>query len=683
LQHPKVVRRLYRLLKNESISGLRSVVALAKKCYKQALNSFPGDIESTPDPLLRTHLKLLQGNALLGAGMNREAREVFFQVYRICRIEGLQSDYRKISLKALMNAGLATKNLGDFKAAVQFYREVISTKILVAPSQEIQIRNLLGSLLTKMKDLTQAGVELYCALKLAQELGEDKLEADVNLNIAVLEFARNDSCKALEFFEKSRSLAGSDMERRIRVELNMGTLLCDQGEDEQAWVFFDKAQDYARRNDLERYLPLILTNLANIRQKQGVVREAVMLAEEASSLASKLEIDDQWIKDCTRKVIEENRGETSDDFHLAEVLITSYGMVAVSAAMHKVMHDVDALAGSDLPVLITGETGTGKELVASALHRAGVRSGRPFVPVNCPAIPETLFESTLFGHVKGAFTGADSDKMGLVELAEDGTLFLDEIGDLPLSIQPKLLRFLENGEFQRMGDENTRFSMARIVSATNRDLSELMQMERFREDLLMRISAFSMVLPALRNREEDRYFIAVSILDGLNKQNGSRKTFSAEALQIINNYPFPGNVRELKNAVMRGFQIAKTEITLDSLGLNTSRIANLMNNNKLGTEPLKTVSATPGKQKSDWRDIFSESVDVTGKAGLEEALQNLEQKIVTKALEYRRGDREKVAEDLGLSLRALKYKISKYGIKSRKGRFSRLEKPESTLGDSV
>ena len=636
----------------KSIAGLPSVLALRERRYQAALAAFPRDLESLPDPGDRLQVKLLWGNALLRSGQNRQARELYFDLYREVRQHRNRPEWRQVGLKALMNAGLATKNLGETGTALQFYQAVLASEALKQPLEELQIRNLVGSLHTRRGAHAEARAELERALELAARYGETALEADVRLNLAVLDFVGQRHVEATGHLERSRELAGRDPERQLRVEFNMGTLLVELELYDKAWIFFDKAQDLARRHGLDRYLPMVLAKQALLRNEERLTGEARRLAREALELSQGLEQQDEWVRETCQEILhlEERR---QDDFGLVEALITQHGIVAVSGTMRRILHDVQALAGSDMPVLVLGETGTGKELVARALHNAGPRRAAPFVPVNCPAIPETLFESTLFGHVKGAFTGADQDRKGLVELAGDGSIFLDEIGDLPLSIQPKLLRFLESGEYQRMGSGQAHYSNARIISATNRDLAELRDRRQFREDLIMRISAFRVELPPLRERREDIYFIAASMLERLNRQHGGEKTLSSGALQALNHHSFPGNVRELRHAVMRGHQIAGREIEAEDLGLPPER-------------PQPAAAAPTGQEPWLGRMLGRLSSDAA--INLEEALQELEKRLILQALELRRGDRERAAEDLGLTARALKYKIAKHGIRSRKNR---------------
>ena len=622
--------------------------ALLGRRYGECLELVADALPRIADPQLAVHLRLVKGNALLGTGRNREAREVYFQVYSTCRMARFDGDYKALGHKALMNAGLATRRLGEARTALQFYREVLTRAGFHSDAEEARMRNLLGSLHLSLGEHSDARVCFQKALQLLGPTGEAGDRADVHINLAILANAVKDPAEVTEHLEQARALCGDDPERRLKVEFNMGTLLLEQGNRTQAWVFFDKAQDLARRHDLQAHLPQILCSLALIRHQEGAGSEAGLLASRALEAAETLEQDNSWVRDTCQEILQEADPGSDDSFSLAETLIRTHGMVAVSEPMRRIIREIEALASSGLPVMIIGETGTGKELVARALHTAGPRSVAPFVPVNCPAIPEGLFESTLFGHVKGAFTGATESRKGMVELAMDGSIFLDEIGDLPLSIQPKLLRFLETGEFQPMGSTETRYSSARIISATNRDPGQLVESGQFRKDLLMRISAFRIDLPPLSERREDVYFIAASELDRLNRRNGRKLVFSARALQVLNEYDFPGNVRELKNAVARGAQVAQREVGPDDMGL---------------------VQAGPKKgDVAGGEDHWPDVLPLAPGTSLEDTVRELETRMIQRALSVRDGDREQAARDLGLSFRALKYKISKYGIQSRKKR---------------
>jgi DNA-binding NtrC family response regulator len=235
-----------------------------------------------------------------------------------------------------------------------------------------------------------------------------------------------------------------------------------------------------------------------------------------------------------------------------EVDAPSTGLAGTSAAIARVHRLIAKVAPEDSTVLITGETGTGKELVAKAIHRASPRSAAPFIAINCGSIPEMLLESQLFGHVRGAFTGADRDKQGLLEVAGGGTILLDEIGEMPLSLQPKLLRALETREIMRVGSTAPIKLAARIVAATHRDLSKMIEAGQFRSDLYYRLNVFEIQTPPLRERPEDLRDTAAHLLQRIcRRMNRPAPALSPDALQILEQYRWPGNVRELANVLER------------------------------------------------------------------------------------------------------------------------------------
>ncbi|MES9843067.1 MAG: sigma-54 dependent transcriptional regulator [Candidatus Sedimenticola sp. PURPLELP] len=228
------------------------------------------------------------------------------------------------------------------------------------------------------------------------------------------------------------------------------------------------------------------------------------------------------------------------------------GMIGSCVAMQEVCRRVAKVAPTDTTVLILGESGTGKELVARALHEQSLRNEAPIITVNCAAIPETLIESELFGHEKGAFTGADSARTGLVEAADGGTLFLDEIGELPVAAQARLLRVLQNGEIRRVGSEQSRNADIRLIAATHRDLKQRVQEGGFRSDLYFRLRVVELTLPPLRDRGEDIIDLAKVLLDkARTKFNRPPVVMSPDALDLVKRYDWPGNVRELENTMER------------------------------------------------------------------------------------------------------------------------------------
>jgi two-component system NtrC family response regulator len=288
---------------------------------------------------------------------------------------------------------------------------------------------------------------------------------------------------------------------------------------------------------------------------------------------------------------------------------------------------VRKVAASTAPVLLLGESGTGKEMAALAIHRRSARGGGPFVPVNCNAIPENLIESELFGHEKGSFTGADSQRKGLVETAQGGTLFLDEIGELPSLIQVKLLRFLQDRRFQRVGGRQEIQSDARVIAATNADLKAAVKSNSFREDLYFRIAVVTVSLPPLRDRGEDIGFIAREFLQRYAVQNGRTSlSFAPDTLRAINRYPWPGNVRELQNRVQRAVIMAEGK----RIRIEDMELAQLV-------EGLPPVT-------------------------LKEAREELEREMVQQALKQHSGKISCAAADLGISRPTFYELMEKLGI---------------------
>jgi DNA-binding NtrC family response regulator len=283
------------------------------------------------------------------------------------------------------------------------------------------------------------------------------------------------------------------------------------------------------------------------------------LTKELLQKNSELTLANQKLKqEITRREQAEDALETADE-HLSIISQQEAerwgiaGFVAQSKTMAEIMEEIRKVQKvSKMSVLITGESGTGKELIARAIHFGGPRAKKAFIPVNCSAIPSELAESTLFGHIRGAFTGANADRKGYFELANEGTLFLDEIGDLPIELQPKLLRVLENGCFIPVGGTRQKCVDVRVIAATNADIQAKIAEGKFREDLYYRLARFIVVVPPLRERPEDIPLLAAHFLSLFATEMGLKQPpLSHDALVALESYPFPGNVRELKNIIER------------------------------------------------------------------------------------------------------------------------------------
>lgn len=312
-------------------------------------------------------------------------------------------------------------------------------------------------------------------------------------------------------------------------------------------------------------------------------------------------------------------------------------IIGESEGMKEVFKMIKQVADSKSTVLIMGESGTGKELVSRAIHYTGNRKNYPFVTINCAAIPETLIESELFGHEKGAFTNAIEKKLGHFEIAHQGTIFLDEIGELSLTTQAKILRFLEEKEFNRVGDSKTIKVDVRLICATNKDLNQLLKKGVFREDLYYRINVVPIILPPLRERKEDIPLLLDYFIKKFNAENNKNvKGVSKEALEIMGHYEWPGNVRELENLIERVITLTPNEY---------------IQSNEIPFS-FKNVSKTNGLRES----ILS------GELSFLKAEEEFEREIIIDALKKSNYIQSHAAEILGISRRILKYKMDKLGI---------------------
>jgi two-component system, NtrC family, response regulator AtoC len=310
-----------------------------------------------------------------------------------------------------------------------------------------------------------------------------------------------------------------------------------------------------------------------------------------------------------------------------------------SAAMQEVQRQLPPISANDIPVLIYGESGTGKEIIANLIHRNSTGAGSAFIKINCPAIPGMLLESELFGYERGAFTGAYAPKPGRVELAKGGTLFLDEISEMDASLQSKLLQFLQDGEFSRIGGQENRRVEVRTICATNRNLEAQIEKGTFRQDLFYRINVITIRLPALRERAADIPQLAAYFLAAYNKQfNCSAKSLSAAAVRSLTDYAWPCNIRQLEN-VMKRYAIFGTE---DAIFTELQQ------------------AETPA-----FMPAFTLDGSVSLKKITRDAVRDLERHIIVKSLQASNWNRKRAARLLSISYRALLYKIKDSGIAPR------------------
>lgn len=304
---------------------------------------------------------------------------------------------------------------------------------------------------------------------------------------------------------------------------------------------------------------------------------------------------------------------------------TPVEFICSSRQMKDILGLIRKIAPTDSPVFIQGESGTGKELVANTIWQYSNRSGSPFIALNCAALSETLIESEIFGHEKGAFTNAYQTKHGIVEVADKGTLFLDEIGEMPLGTQAKLLRFLDSGEFRRVGSNKTLRVDVRLIAATNKELIEHVKKGGFREDLYYRLNVINIVIPPLRERADDIPGLSAHFLLKYSRKTSKQiEGFTSRAMETLNGYPWPGNVRELENVIERAVILCDTEkIDIEDLSITL--------------QPLKVLSANP-------------------------SLEEIEKDYILRVLKEANGNQSKASQILGIDRKTLYLKLKKYGI---------------------
>jgi two-component system, NtrC family, response regulator AtoC len=374
----------------------------------------------------------------------------------------------------------------------------------------------------------------------------------------------------------------------------------------------------------------------------GTVQTAVEAMKQGAFDYILKPFDVQAIELIIRNALEMGRYRTENRFLKAQVPPTSVfeNLVGGSAAMRTLYEMIRQVAPAKSSVLITGETGTGKELVARAIHNLSLRRDKLFVPLNCAAIPQDLLESELFGHVRGAFTGAQAERTGKFELADGGTLFLDEIGDMAYPLQAKLLRVLQEGVIERIGSNKPVQIDVRVLSSTNRDLSAAIRDGTFREDLYYRLNVFRIHLPPLRERCEDISDLAEFFLAVLGREMGkSELTLGPDAATLLAHYPWPGNVRELRNLMERAAVLCSGPL-VDG---NMVRL-------------LLPAVATHAAPEADAAAAASENLQ------LEPAVEEVERKLILRALGVANDNKAEAARLLGVSERTLWYKLKRYAL---------------------
>lgn len=319
---------------------------------------------------------------------------------------------------------------------------------------------------------------------------------------------------------------------------------------------------------------------------------------------------------------------------------TVHNLVGNSDPMHRVFDMINRVCQTPTTVLITGESGTGKEMIAKAIHFSGPLKDKPFIPINCGAIPETLMESEMFGHKKGSFTGAVVDKVGLFEAADGGTIFLDEVGELPLSIQVKLLRVIQERVIRRVGSVEDTEVNVRIITATNRELVGMVKEKSFREDLYYRLNVINIHAPALRDRMEDIPVLAGHFLKKYNERLNKNITgVSVEAMTLLKKYNYPGNVRELENIIERTVALEAGSVILPE-----------------SLPPFVNTSAGRKMASSHEIEITSDGID------LDKVVGQIEKELLIKAIHAADGVKKRAAKLLGITFRSMRYRVEKHRL---------------------
>ncbi len=331
-------------------------------------------------------------------------------------------------------------------------------------------------------------------------------------------------------------------------------------------------------------------------------------------------------------------------------------VIGSSDVMKKIFKDIQQISGSTSNILITGESGTGKEVIARAVHDSSAIKDKSFIAVNCGAIPDTLVESEMFGHKKGSFTGAVSDKKGFFELADGGTLFLDEIGELPIVVQPKLLRALQEKVIRMVGGTIDKKVDVRLITATNRDLEQMIKVHRFREDLFYRLNVVRIHIPPLRERREDILsFVEYFLKKYSMKLNCPIKTLSDKAIELFQQYDYPGNVRELENLI--------------------ERVVILSEGDEIQGQDIAPFMKQEILTNQDKQNIFSDVSLPERGIDMEAVIGNIEKELLVQALQKTNGMKKPAADLLGLSLRSFRYRLQKYQL----GNFLSATDPEEEI----
>ena len=528
--------------------------------FKPALEHFENEMQKAPDRRFREYARFHAANCCFVLGQYPRAKRYLIQANKWAG----NSEDRPLrmacifSLAALEVAqGNREKGLGVYEKFRTLYENRLQ------PYDKAMLYLNLALTHIQLKHLDLAKDMLEDAAEVIDPLGEAHLDTFLAYYRGMLHNRSGNSAAAIDDLQEAIALAetGDDLYDQTRCYWQLGNQHLRQEQWEHALKALKKAIRIAKRAGFQVESAKCLNDFAWAHFRKGQLAEAKSFAEEAILVGREAGLDTANFLDTLEQI-----NAHINDFYEEERLIAElerestreFELVGYSDRMVQVTEAIKTFAPCADPVLIYGETGTGKELVSRAVHLASLRAERVFQKRNCAAIPENLIESELFGHVKGAFTGATTDRKGIFEEADGGTLFLDEIGEMPISLQSKLLRVLEYGEFYRVGSTELIRVDVRIIAATNKNLAEEVGKGNFREDLYFRLNTIRLDLPSLRERPEDVGLLVNHFLFALNEEfDKYYKVLTADALTLLEQYPFPGNVRELKNIVRAAYLTSK------------------------------------------------------------------------------------------------------------------------------
>ena len=528
--------------------------------FKGALELFEAEIQKAADRRMREFARFYAAKCCYVLGQFPRAKRYLIQANKWAG----KNDERPLRMACVFTLATLEVAMGNHEKGMGVFdkfRSLYETRLESYDRTMLQLNLALTRI--RLGQLDEAEDLLDRAAASAAEVGDQHLDTFVHYYRGLLCSRTGDQAGSIEHLEKALALAdkSGDPYDQTRCHWQIGNHWLRRERYDNALKALKKAIRIAKRAGFRVECAKCLNDYAWAFFKKGKLSEARSYAEEAILTGREAGVDTANYLDTLEQI-----NAHINDFYEEEKLIAEleresareFELVGYSDPMVQLAEAVRTFGPCSDPVLVCGETGTGKELVARAVHSVSLRKDRPFIKRNCAAIPENLIESELFGHVKGAFTGATNDRKGIFEEANGGTLFLDEIGEMPVSLQSKLLRVLEVGEFYRVGSTELIQVDVRVIAATNRHLVTEVVRGNFREDLFFRLSTVRLDIPPLRDRREDISVLVNHFLFGLNEEfDKYYKVLSEDALHALENYGFPGNVRELKNIVRAAYLTSK------------------------------------------------------------------------------------------------------------------------------